>query len=362
MRKYWIVASAALLTVLLLIVGRSCRKQEEKVLRADSKDLKHTIITSHLEAKIVPGKNLIYCSTFQLAWNELRDKIHKEDIRLEDEPPMVKILNKKLTTKADLSDDCYLAMAGFGKNDIVNKINRALRSKFGSEAPTVAAQLDPFDILAYAFLLKDLEFKTPFESLRNRVNFRSESGDAKVKAFGIRDFISGNRKHRKLREQVSVLDYDQQSGEFVIGLHSKSPKDEIILAKVKPRQTLIETIQSVANTVKEAPPQSLQDYDTLQIPKLNFDIYHKYSELLGKFLLNEGFDGYYFREAWQKIRFRLSERGAVLRSEAELEEETAEVPRSFVLDRPFLLYLKEKTGKYPYLAIWVDNPEILLKH
>jgi hypothetical protein len=35
--------------------------------------------------------------------------------------------------------------------------------------------------------------------------------------------------------------------------------------------------------------------------------------------------------------------------------------REFVFDKPFLLCLKEKEAKYPYLAIWVDNSELLVK-
>lgn len=37
-------------------------------------------------------------------------------------------------------------------------------------------------------------------------------------------------------------------------------------------------------------------------------------------------------------------------------------PKKLIFDRPFLLYLKEKDGKYPYFALWVDNPELLVKY
>jgi hypothetical protein len=34
-------------------------------------------------------------------------------------------------------------------------------------------------------------------------------------------------------------------------------------------------------------------------------------------------------------------------------------PRLFVLDRPFLLYLKKPNAKWPFFAMWVDNAELL---
>jgi hypothetical protein len=345
---------------LCLLVGCG-REKPGKVLRADSKDLKHTIITANLEEKIVPGKNIIYCSTFQLAWNELRDNIVKEDIRLDGDPPLVAVLNKKLATKDDISPDSYLAMVGFGKDGILEKVNNSLRSKFGDAAPTVTEPLGPEDILAYAYLLKDLKFATPFESLKEPVEFQSSLCTSNVRAFGIKEFNPGKRKHQKLAEEVSILGYADEGAEFVVGLSSKSPKDEIVLAKVKPAETLLETFRSVHSAAERRESWDLDHDDTLQVPKLDFDLRHSYSELIQKSLRNEGFQGYFITKAQQDIRFRLNERGAMLKSEARLKVESKERPRRLVFDAPFLLYLREKQGKFPYLAIWVDNAEILLK-
>ena len=351
------IAAVILLLAVCGTVG--CGRKPEKILRADSKDLKHTIITAHLEEKIVPGKNLIYCSTFQLAWNELRDKIHKEDIRLADEPPMVKILNKKLFSKDDLSEDCYLAMAGFRRQGIVDEINEALKTKFGEEAPTVAGKdVGRAVIVAYAFLFKNLKFETPFMTCRKPLVFRSASRRSKVRAFGTEDAWPPKHVPSEFRRQVEILDYDYATGDFAIGLTTESPNDEIVLAVIQPAGTILETVQSVQKKIQGERPEFMGVMDILQIPKLDFDITHSYSQLLGKFLLNEGFTEMFIGTARQDIRFRLNEKGAMLESEATITEVSDS--RRLVFDRPFLLYLKEKQAKYPYLAIWVDNPEILM--
>ena len=61
---------------------------EPKLLKADARELKNTVVTAHLEERIVPGKNVLWCSTFQLAWNE-GCRNAGGDIRLDVEPPMV---------------------------------------------------------------------------------------------------------------------------------------------------------------------------------------------------------------------------------------------------------------------------------
>jgi hypothetical protein len=61
----------------------------------------------------------------------------------------------------------------------------------------------------------------------------------------------------------------------------------------------------------------------------------------------------------------LNESGARLESEAAIAVENGHEPppppppRNFVLDRPFLIYLKERTAEQPYLAIWVANAELM---
>ena len=341
----------ALLLIFLLAIG------------CTSEYVGGTTVTPHMEEKITPGKSLLYCSTFQIAWNELKDNIVKEDIRLTDEPPIVPFLNKSLSTKGDISEDCYVAMVGFGKDDIVAEINKALREKFGEEAPVIKEPLGHEHALAYAYLYKNLEFKLAFESLKDPISFTSSDGQVtKVRAFGIKKH-SDKERHIKIAKQIEILNYKDTS-DFIIRLKSASPKDEIILAKVKLEETLLETIKAVATRVEKASPVSLDRDDTLQIPKFEFDLEHSYSELLGKHLKNKGFEGYWIAKAIQSIRFKLSEKGVVLKSEARIILESArgmEQPKRLIFDRPFLIYLKEKGARYPYFALWVDNAELMVR-
>ncbi|MEW6170358.1 MAG: hypothetical protein AB1472_02195 [Candidatus Omnitrophota bacterium] len=335
--------------------------QEIEPLCVDSSRLKQTDITSYLDNKIIQGKNLIYCSTFQIAWNELMDSIIKEPIKLDAYPFAAQELNKKLTIKKDLSDDCYLAMAGFNKDGIIEKIKKALRDKFNTTMGINVNLKNPDDILAYAFLFKNLKFENEFEVMEEPIKFKSNPmfDGTNVKAFGIKNYKPGNT-YDKI---VNLLDY-QNEDDFIISLKSIVDKDEIILAKVSPKDSLIKTIEYVLSRINNKNASSLKEGETLQIPKIDFNIFHEFFDLENRSLLNKGWEQYILSKAIQAIRFRLDEKGAFLRSEAviELEEGIMDYsPRQFIFNKAFLICLKEKNAKYPYLAIWIDNVELLIK-
>ncbi len=320
-----------------------------------------TTVAAHMEEAIKQGENLLFCSTFQLAWNELKYRVVGEHIRLTGDPLMAKFLNKRTAIKEDLSEDCHVAMAGFGNEGIVKKIRKALEDKFGDDAPEGPVGIADDKILAYAYLCKNLRFDEEFEGLKAPVVFHSKDRNTKVQAFGIEKYSYG--KHKELGKQVEILEYKDDS-EFIIRLKSVSPEDEIILAKVKPGDTLLATIEEVLARVEQGRAWPLSKGDTLQVPKFDFDIEHSYSELIDRFLENKGFEKQRLVMAMQCIRFKLDQKGAVLKSEARIRTDVPEAstrPRRFVFDRPFLLYLKEKGAKYPYFAMWVENTELMVK-
>ena len=57
------------------------------------------------------------------------------------------------------------------------------------------------------------------------------------------------------------------------------------------------------------------------------------------------------------ISFRLDRSGVLLKSESQVA--VAAIPRMFVLDKPFLLYLKKRDAEQPFFVMWGDNAELL---
>ena len=150
-------------------------------------------MTPHLEQEIKPGQNVLWCSTFQLAWNELRT-LAGGDIQMENAPPIVAALNRGTASKADLDEASYVAMAGFVRDGIIKDIQAELDRKFAGKAnaelmpPPIP--LGPSAWVAYAFLYKDLPFKWAFQRDEFPLSFEGTA----VASFGIYEYLFGDEK------------------------------------------------------------------------------------------------------------------------------------------------------------------------
>ena len=133
------IAAATLICVPAMCFGPGvgCRRADKKKLpthdqiagppdlKVSATALKKTVVTPHLEHPIRKGKNVLWCATAQIAWNELC-RLVGEPVRLTTEPDMAHQLNKKAVSRADLDPDSYVAMAGFARDGIIRKIQDEL--------------------------------------------------------------------------------------------------------------------------------------------------------------------------------------------------------------------------------------------
>lgn len=355
----------------LVLAALSCRMSggashddaftDKGLITAEAGRLAATKVSPHLDAPIASRESVIWCSTFQMAWNELSDLVGG-DVHFSGEPPMVAAMNRREVTKADLDEASYVAMAGFIRDGIVERIRDALQAKFhGAATPRLLGSLPasrPQDILAYAYLFKNLQFAVPFEDIPGGMRFEG----IEVAAFGRE---RGKAPTRGMLEQVLVHDY-KDPDDFVIELKSKSHGDRIVLAKVQPGATLSATVDAVTARLS-AQPRPADAPPHLIVPKLNFDVVRRYDEIVGKRLVTDNPDiakDLYVLEAMQDIRFQMDEKGVRLRSEANMSIGCAvSAPRvtPMVFDKPFLIMLTRSDARRPYFAMWVANAELLVK-
>lgn len=327
------------------------------LLRVNSSRLGSTRIVPSLEVPIASGQSLIYCGSIQLAWNELRG-LAQGDVVVEGASECVSQLNAAAFSKGDLAEAARVCKAGTAANGIVAAINRELVSKFHSEIePLTVALSRPDDLLVYGAIVKDVKFEPNLEEIEDGLRFGGSDGDTRVRAFGFKEFSSGNERQGEL---VAYWEGTSASLQFVVRLGRPEDADEVVLAKMTPQETLSAAAQEVLATMKTGPPRTLREKTRLSIPKFNYDIIHSYAELCGKRLKNAPLAGYIVVDMIQGIRFRLDERGATFRSFA-LASLTKSMPPRFIFDRPFLLMMKEKRSPRPYLVMWVDNAELMTK-
>ncbi len=320
-------------------------------LTANAIDLKKTIVTPHLEQDILPGKNILWCATMQLAWNELYD-INKGPINLVPRCNLADILNRRTTTKGDLDKNSYVAMAGYIEDGIVQRISKELDQRFyGQQCPELLRDLQNKDgILTYGYMSVALPFELAFTREKTGLKFQGKA---------VESFTSSEYKSAK---QVTILD-GMSDDDFIIELKTKQMGDRIIMAKIKPLSTLQETISLVQKRMKSGLPSELTASQPLQVPILNFDIFKGYPELSRHNIQSSvnRLNGQDVLVAAQTIRFRLDENGAVLRSEMLGGPGCrSHGPQHIYFDKPFLIMLQRKDAENPYFALWVGNIELLM--
>lgn len=342
-----------------------------------------TTISAHLGERIEPGRNVIWCGAFQLAWNEAIRHVG-EVLRLKGEPPLATELNRQEFTREWVDEANCVAIADTLGNNVYDRIERELRAKASAAdarqyRPDHSYAVRPQDIVAYAYLQADLEFASPFENLDDRLVFQGVG----VRAFGIGPDRKAGRE--RLYTQVWVHDYNGPD-DFIVELDSRLKGHRLILARVMPEDTLRATIQAVEArlttppatrdlaklTVEQAEQVGLHvaaPGDVLIIPKMTFALRRVYDELIDRRLLTDKpgiAQDLRVLDAVQDILFEMDEEGVKLRSAAQMSlgcAAAAPLPagRLMVFDGPFLVMLQRNDAPTPYFAAWIGNPQLLQK-
>jgi hypothetical protein len=366
--------------VLLLVIGADTQCgpknwhapfRPQKLAAGNASTFKDTFVTANLEAEIHPGTNLLWCGTFQLAWNEA-GKVTGGNLQLAGaesqspaQDPMITALNQQAFARDCVDDASYVAMAGFVRDKMDQQILKAVNEKFHGAfqrrlLPEKYTTGRPQDLVAYACLWKKLSFPVPFERLEDSFTF----GATKVRAFGIG---RTEASHEGMYSQVQILDY-QDGTNFVVELKTATPGDRLILATVEPKATLGGTVRSVEQ-IAHATGEPAGTNDILIVPRIAFDLVREYWELEGRRLVpgtTKVAPDLTLLSALQSIKFEMNEKGVELQSEAHMAFGCAgprEPKREHIMifNQPFLVLMERQGARMPYFALWVDNPELLVK-
>ncbi|MCK4677523.1 MAG: hypothetical protein KAT48_05275 [Bacteroidales bacterium] len=317
----------------------------------------NTKVIAHLNEKIPQNANIIYSASFEAAWKVLKKEVIGGNVLLKDPIPLCAHLNRSCEDVI-ITDD-ILAMSGTVGTGIIKNINKALKKKFGFTQPELNKHSERDDnIICYSYFDKHIQFNEPFELLNRPLNYYINGKKYELSAFGVIKYSESNEIHNKISEQVDIIDY-RDCNDFILRLKGKNNNEGIIVAKVPPLGSLKETIEKVESRIDKSTPEKLQQGASMAIPKVKFSVDKSYDILLGKHLANKGFEDYFFAVAQQDIKFSLDETGATAQSEAVMVIKKGNNDGLFIFDRPFLIYMKEKSSSKPYLAMWIADPEIL---
>jgi len=337
---------------------------------ADSQSLARTVVVPTLDTPFGEGLNVIWCSSFQLAWNEVRDRVIGAPLEVIGAEEVAARLNTAEQSTADLEPESFYAAGGRGEDGIIERIEREMAAKFPSHAlPDFKDYpLGGRDILAYSYLKANVPFEHPYRQLDAGLAFVDSHGvETRVAGFGL--WEAHRPQYRNIREQVEIM-YCRESEErpwelqeCALDLCRHSEPYQVVVAAVEPKGTLAETIEYIRLQAEQFKTRS--DYETarrfrrtdiLRVPEVFWRIDHRFRELIGKVVANAE-PANPIVEALQTIEFRLDRSGAMLESQTIMV--LAAIPRCFAFDRPFLVYMQKRGAQHPFFVMWVDNTELL---
>ncbi len=345
----------------------------------NSADLKQTAIVPTLDSPLPEHKNVIWCGTFQIAWDKFKNDIIGEPIQLIGAQELADRLNAGQFSPENLEAEAFYATAGFVKDGILEEIQKEMAKRFPSEPKPVFSELYreiEEASIAYCFLDLNAGFKHPFYTNNDAFAFADSRGTrSNVTSFSVHTPVPDQNSDR-VREQVEIL-YDNYklrsspaAAEFVIDLCKHTEPYQIVLACVPRENTLGENLRGVEQKISSFKQdrqyenrRKLDFMDELIVPDILYKLTHHFRELERKHLANPKWRaiGYFIFEARQMVQFSLNRTGVILKSEARLGGGGA-LPRQLYFNRPFLIYVKKRGAEFsPFFVMWVDNAELMNK-
>ena len=341
--------------ILLLIVigcGKKNNKENEnpKIEKVEYKDSIIKINTS-LEDEL--SDNNIWCGTFNLVWNILKDEYVGGDVIVNKPSIQVDNLNKSTFTKNNLNENSFYVNYGKQTPELKNEIEKNIKTKFNQTSDILNKfewKENSDDDFMYAMLYKNFKFKNKFNKSKN-TTFNNE-GDYEY--FGI-------NTENESRSQVRVLYYNNEK-ENAIKLLTDS-NDEVILAKGVEGKSLFEIYNNLNEKEKNYEGNKLLlSYDSILVPIIKFNIFEEFESLKNLEFKYKNGENRKIAKAVQTIKLSLTEEGGEIRSEAGISTKKNSVAiteqnnvRTFNYNSTFVLFLKEKDSELPYFAAYITN-------
>lgn len=367
MNKKIIKILVGILILAILILGVLCiidhirMSNNEEVLfstwgkkyRAPIKESVGTNVALTLHDEIT--KDTVWCGTFQLIWNDLKNDLAKQDIVFTPQLEVVQNLNKGTFTTNDISEDSYYKIYGRPTTELKEQIEKAIKEKFNEKSDILDAfeweNNGPNDYFLYSMLKKEFEFEKNFTELEDGT-FREYNN---VEYFGVDEDTD-----KSVRKQVEVLYYNS-GDDFAIKLITKQ-NDEVIIVRGAEENNFYDIYQNTLTRAEDYDgSKKLNTLDTVKIPNIQFKVEEEFEKLEHKIFKFSDNTEYCIEKAVQTIEFELDKSGGRIKSEAGMnvaemsEESIGEKIREFLVDDSFTIFLQEEGKSLPYFAARIDD-------
>lgn len=299
--------------------------------------------------------NKIWIGTFNLVWNDFMNDVIGGKIEFEDGySELANELNKQVFTQEQLSEQSYFKIHGSTNLELKNKIETEIQQRFNEDSKILdkVEWGDKDAYILYTMLKKEFNYLEKFPTLSDNTFGDSEE---KVMYFGIEPNTSRNAS-----KNVEILFYNSKE-DFAIKLKTQESEEIYLYRTTGENKSFEENYKEMfEKKFKYTGETTLKKNDILRIPFIKVKDEMNYDELCGRYIKGTNC---YIRQAIQTIDFELNNYGGSIKSEALIEAVkegiVSQIDREFILNDDFILFLKEKEKEQPYLALKVDDVDVL---
>ena len=300
------------------------------------------------------ASNKVWVGTFQLAFNDMKNNIIKQDIEFIGEKPTSDLigLNNEEFDCLMLNENSYYASYGKTKPSEAEKIKRNIKRKFNETSDIINIgdwSEGNNKYYAYAMLKKEFEFKHEFDIL-DKASFNNS--DEQFEFFGIK-----NGSKEVLDENVKVLFYNNEN-DFAVQLLTKKG-DKVFLYRTNDNNSFDKQFEKMKKEAQDYDGATkFTESDTLKIPNIKFKTLKQYDELCNKQIKDTQL---MFSHALEAIQFELDHKGGKVKSEALIATtdivsiEIKPEPRHFNFDKTFTMFLIDIDKQDPYFALRLQD-------
>ncbi len=289
-----------------------------------------------LDHVIPENRNVVYTPAFLYAWNELQTLL----------PARIEVLSRS----GDLEKI----------NKSAQHIDKSLREKY-----TAHVEKSGDSVTINSAFTETLKFAEVMDTTKGDFMFAG----TRVKAFGMPYY------DYDLSEQIHILYYESDD-HFIAGIFSKDEKKEVLFAKgYSNASTFREVVKNIEVSIEKGQTDKqqdgsewkyyLHDEDVFLAPVISFNYKQVYGNILGN-KIESGGKVYRIISALQRTACIINESGTEVASEAEVTLEASEEwpeekhkAKRLLLDKPFILLMRNRKENEPYFIMKVTNPSIM---
>jgi hypothetical protein len=298
-----------------------------------------------LRVPIQENVNIVYTVGFQLGWDYLK-KMAGEKIMMKPAPEILQDLNNAPGSFRDISRGSSIGLAGSPGYGVASQFGFQFSQKF-PEDDTLLTDLDSVRsaIVGYAYKNTTYGFRLPYYA--NALQLQ----DRLVDCFGIGS--EGALNH--WGNWVTVHDF-QDPDNWVASISSDTLTDRLVIAKIsEPHPLMLRNIYDVQHRMEFNQTPGLQTGDRLIIPAFHFETHERYPILENVPLQNAYFNGLPIETALHLFRIGIGDPN----NQSGFKPDWNAEGREMVADKMFLLMVWEKEAPYPWLAMWIENSQLM---